>query len=103
MADSTIGKYDIKIKKYELRNKFFSIGAKVVAFYAHQDESFITVCSYVTRNSSSEIVLSNFRNNDQIKITLQFEIKSMVLTENGQILASIHNKSDNSSSLVILF
>jgi hypothetical protein len=112
MTDSTIGKYDIlkdnhygndNIQDYELGSKVCSDGAKVVAFYAHEDESLITVCTYLNRNSTSVIILSNYGNNYQRIITVPFEIKSIVLTSNGRILASIHNKSDQSFSLVSIF
>jgi hypothetical protein len=102
-SDSTIGKLDIWKEKYELRSKVCSVGARVVAFYAHKDESLMTVCTYSNQNSTSEIILSNYGNTNRRNITLRFRVKSVVLTSNGKILASIQNYSDNSSSLINLF
>ena len=42
MTDSTIGKYDISKDEYELGSKVCRAGAKVVAFYANEDESLLT-------------------------------------------------------------
>ena len=103
MTDSTIGKYDVRKDEYELLSKVCSAWAKLVAFYASEDESLLIVCTYLTPNSTSEIKLSNYGNNDTANNTLVFRTKGMVLTSNWQILASIHNNSDNSYSLLSSF
>ena len=105
MTDSTIGKFDIVEKKFELQSKVCSDGAKVVAFHAHEDETLLTVCTYSATNATTEIIVSSYASvtNYKRKFVLSYEIKYMVLTSKGQILASIYNISDNSYSLISLF
>ena len=80
-----------------IRNKVCRAGAKVVAFYAHEDESLLTVRTYLTQNSTSEIILSNYANNDTTNITLLVQIKRSL----PQMPA--FNINNNSSSLISIF
>jgi hypothetical protein len=67
MTNSTIGKYDILDEEYELSSQMCSAGAKVITFQANEDETLLAVC---TQNSTTEIILSNYRDEKPTKTML---------------------------------
>ena len=77
-----------------MRGQVCSDGALEVAFHAHEDDTLLTVCSYImAENATKEISNgTNFR-----RIKLLYEIKNIVLTSKGKIFYNI-SISDSSYS-----
>jgi hypothetical protein len=60
MTDSTIGRYNLETRDTVYGKQICSDIAKVIAFYAREDEKLLIVCSYPFK---TELILSKFGNN----------------------------------------